>query len=105
MGFISFIKNAGKKIGEGILNAGKFIGEKVAPVVHGIASAVGKYAPYASALAGGLGVPELGAALGGIGRVANKVADFTKGTPPAQPPPAQPPPKPGMNASASGRKL
>jgi hypothetical protein len=92
MGFISFIKNAGKKIGEGLTSAGKFIGERVAPVVHSIASTVAKYAPYASALAGGLGVPELGVALGGVGRFAGKVADFTKGSPPPSQPPAQPPP-------------
>ena len=99
MGFISFIKNAGKKIGEGITKAGKFIGERVAPVVHGISSAIGKYAPYASALAGGLGVPELATAIGGVGRFANKVADFTKGSP-RQPPPGQPPgqPPPGRPA-------
>ena len=72
-------------------SAGKWLGEKVAPVVHSVSSTIAKYAPYASALAGGLGVPELGAGLAGVGRLAGKVADFTKGSPAAQPP-AQPPP-------------
>jgi len=100
MGFISFIKNAGKKLGEGITSAGKFIGERVAPVVHSIASTVGKYAPYAAGAAGMLGVPELGAAISGVGRFANKVADFTKGKPPEAVPSPAPPPKPGMNPAA-----
>lgn len=95
MGFLSFIKSAGKSLGQGITSAGKFLGQKVAPVVNRIASTVGKYAPYASALAGGLGMPELGVGLAGVGRLASKVADFTKGygqpaQPPAQPPPSRP---------------
>ena len=108
MGFFSFIKSAAKTIGNGLSSAGKWLGEKVAPVVHGISSTIAKYAPYASALAGGLGVPELGAGIAGVGRLAGKVADFTKGAqPPAQPPPslnaaAKPYYPAGMNPAAAG---
>ena len=79
MGFMSFVKGIGSKILGGVQTVGKFLGEHVAPIVHGIANVVQKVAPYAAGAAGALGMPEFAAPIAAAGRIAGTVKNATGG--------------------------
>jgi len=78
MGFVSFLKNVGKKVIGGVHSAGKFLGQHIAPVVSRVASLVSKASPYVAGLAGALGQPELAGLATGAGRVAEKVKGYSE---------------------------
>ena len=73
MGFFSKLKNFGSKIVKGVRKGWQFVRDKVAPVVR-------KVLPYAqaagSAIATGLGHPEVAAGISTAGRVIDKGLKF-----------------------------
>ncbi len=77
MGFLSFIKNVGKKLGHGANAAAKWIGGTAKPFVHGVANIVEKVAPYVSGAAAAVGQEGLANLAAKIGRGASVVKSYT----------------------------